>query len=120
PSGAVVMTGKTSQLNGCYKNGGRFDGAQQTMPKLLQAAGYQTAVIGKWHLESEPTGFDYSNILIGQGPYYNPPMIENGTRTAHTGYTTDIITDLTLDFLKNKRQADKPFLVMYQHKAPHR
>src|SRR5436190_14776277 len=120
PSRAVVLTGKYSHLNGFLKNGDKFDGSQQTMPKLLQAAGYQTAVIGKWHLESAPTRFDYSHILIGQGPYHNPPMIENGTKVSHTGYTTDIITDLTLDFLKNRRQPDKPFLVMYQHKAPHR
>src|SRR5262245_45921636 len=120
PSRAVVLTGKYSHLNGFFKNGDRFDGSQQTMPKLLQGAGYQTAIIGKWHLESDPTGFDYWNILIGQGPYYNPPMIENGTRRKYEGYTTDVITDLTLDFLKHKRQPDKPFLVMYQHKAPHR
>ncbi|MBI3861966.1 MAG: sulfatase [Planctomycetia bacterium] len=120
PSRAVVMTGKYSHLNGFLKNGDVFDGSQPTMPKLLRQAGYQTAVVGKWHLESDPVGFDYWNVLIGQGPYYNPPMIENGKRIRHTGYTTDIITDITLDFLKNRRQADKPFLVMYQHKAPHR
>src|SRR5690606_23274637 len=97
-----------------------FDGSQQTFPKLLQKAGYQTAVVGKWHLETDPTGFDYWNILVGQGPYYNPPMIENGERKQHTGYTTDIITDHALDWLKNKRDADKPFMLMYQHKAPHR
>jgi arylsulfatase A-like enzyme len=120
PSRAVVLTGKYSHLNGFFKNGDRFDGSQQTMPKLLHGAGYQTAIIGKWHLETDPTGFDYWNILIGQGPYYNPPMIENGTRRKYEGYTTDVITDLTLDFLQHKRQPDRPFLVMYQHKAPHR
>jgi len=120
PSRAVVLTGKYSHRNGFLKNGDRFDGSQPTMAKLLQGAGYQTAIIGKWHLESDPTGFDYWNILIGQGPYYNPPMVENGTRRKYEGYTTDIITDVTLDFLKHKRQPDKPFLVMYQHKAPHR
>jgi arylsulfatase A-like enzyme len=120
PSRAVVLTGKYSHLNGFRKNGDRFDGSQQTMAKLLQEAGYQTAVIGKWHLESDPTGFDYWNILIGQGPYYNPPMIENGKRKRYEGYTTDVITDLTLDFIQHKRHPEKPFLVMYQHKAPHR
>lgn len=120
PSRAVILTGKYSHLNGFYHNGNTFDGSQQTFPKLLQKAGYQTALIGKWHLKSDPTGFDYWNILIGQGPYYNPPMIENGKRKQHTGYTTDIITDITLDWLKNKRDQDKPFLLMYQHKAPHR
>lgn len=120
PSRAAILTGKFSHLNGFYRNGDKFDGSQQTFPKLLQAAGYQTAVVGKWHLVSDPTGFDYWNILIGQGPYYNPPMIENGQRVEHTGYTTEILTDITLDFLQNKRDKSKPFMVMYQHKAPHR
>lgn len=120
PSRAVILTGKHSHLNGFLHNGNRFDGSQQTFPKLMQTAGYQTAMIGKWHLGTDPTGFDEWQILIGQGPYYNPPMIHNGKRVKHTGYTTDIITDLTLDFLKNKRDPEKPFVVMYQHKAPHR
>lgn len=120
PSRAVILTGKYSHLNGFKQNGDKFDGSQQTMPKLLQKAGYQTAVVGKWHLETDPTGFDYWEILIGQGPYYNPPMIKNGERVKHTGYTTDIITDLSLDFLKTKRDPNKPFLLMFQHKAPHR
>ncbi|MCZ6835962.1 MAG: sulfatase-like hydrolase/transferase, partial [Planctomycetota bacterium] len=120
PSRAVVLTGKYSHLNGFLQNGNRFDGAQQTIPKLLQKGGYQTSIVGKWHLGSDPTGFDYWNVLIGQGPYYNPPMIENGTRREHVGYTTDLITDLTLDWLKNQRDEDKPFLLMFQHKAPHR
>jgi arylsulfatase A-like enzyme len=120
PSRAVVLTGKHSHLNGFLDNNhGRFDGSQVTFPKLLKAAGYQTAMIGKWHLETDPTGFDYWNILIGQGPYYNPPMIENGVRKKYTGYTTDIITDLALEQLK-KLDRSKPFLMMYQHKGPHR
>jgi len=120
PCRAVVLTGKHSHLNGQLTNGMRFDGAQQTFPKLLQKAGYQTAMIGKWHLRSHPTGFSYWEVLIGQGPYYNPPMIRNGERTKHTGYTTDIITDLALKWLKNGRDETKPFCLMYQHKAPHR
>ena len=120
PSRAVILTGKHSHINGFMRNGNRFDGSQQTFPKLLQKAGYQTAMIGKWHLESDPTGFDYWNILIGQGPYYNPPMIENGKRIKREGYTTDIITDIALDWLQKKRDQDKPFVLMYQHKAPHR
>ena len=122
PCRAVIQTGKYSHLNGFYSNGNRFDGRQQTFPKLLQRAGYQTAVVGKWHLGTHmaPQGYDYSEVLIGQGPYYNPPMLKNGQKTQHTGYTTDIITDLALDWLKNKRDADKPFMLMYQHKAPHR
>jgi arylsulfatase A-like enzyme len=120
PSRAVILTGKHSHLNGFRQNGNRFDGKQQTFPKLLQKVGYQTAVIGKWHLASEPTGFDYHEVLIGQGPYYNPPMRKNGKRVKHTGYTTEIITDLALDWLKEDRDQDKPFMLMFQHKAPHR
>jgi arylsulfatase A-like enzyme len=125
PCRAVILTGKYSHLNGFEQNGRTFNGAQQTAPKLLQAAGYQTAVVGKWHLRSVPTGFDYYNVLVGQGPYYNPPMKSRGSDgqpeiVKHTGYTTDIITDHALDWLKHKRTADKPFFLMYQHKAPHR
>ncbi|MCA9051341.1 MAG: sulfatase-like hydrolase/transferase, partial [Planctomycetaceae bacterium] len=122
PSRAVIQTGKHSHLNGFLRNGNRFDGSQQTFPKLLRHAGYQTAVVGKWHLESEPQGFDYSEVLIGQGPYYNPPMLLNGQKqpVRHTGYTTDIITDLALDWLQQKRDQQKPFMLMLQHKAPHR
>jgi arylsulfatase A-like enzyme len=120
PSRATILTGKYSHLNGFYNNSNsRFDGSQVTFPKLLQAAGYQTALFGKWHLISDPTGFDHWHILPGQGVYYNPPMIDNGRQVRHEGYTTDIITDLTLDWLK-KRDASKPFVVMCQHKAPHR
>jgi arylsulfatase A-like enzyme len=120
PCRAVIQTGKYSHLNGFFCNGNRFNGDQQTFPKLLRRAGYQTAIVGKWHLESDPQGFDYSEILIGQGPYYNPPMIKNGQRVSHTGYTTTIITDLALDWLQNQRDSDQPFMLMYQHKAPHR
>ena len=120
PSRAVIQTGKHSHLNGFYRNGLTFDGSQQTFPKLLRKAGYQTAVIGKWHLRSAPTGFDYYNVLIGQGPYYNPPMKTAEGTKKHVGYTTDIITDFTLDWLKKGRDKDKPFMLMFQHKAPHR
>jgi arylsulfatase A-like enzyme len=120
PSRAAILTGKYSHLNGFYHNGGNvFDGSQQTFPKLMQKAGYQTAIIGKWHLESDPTGFDYWHILPGQGAYYNPPMIRNGERVQHQGYTTDLITDFAVDWLK-MRDRSKPFLLMAQHKAPHR
>src|SRR5262245_51978647 len=116
PSRATILTGKYSHLNGFFNNtNSRFDGSQTTFPKLLQAAGYQTAIVGKWHLISDPTGFDYWHILPGQGVYYNPPMFENGQRVEHQGYTTDIITDLSLEWLKN-RDASKPFLLMCQHK----
>jgi arylsulfatase A-like enzyme len=126
PSRAVILTGKYNHLNGFMINGGTpFDGSQQTFPKLLQKSGYQTAIVGKWHLLSTPTGFDYFDVLVGQGPYYNPPMRtlndegEVVTRS-HTGYTTDIITDKALHWLKEDRDRDKPFVLMYQHKAPHR
>ncbi len=128
PSRAVIQTGKYSHVNGFFCNGNRFDGHQQTFPKLLQKAGYQTAVIGKWHLGEHmpPQGYDYSEVLIGQGPYYNPPMLRDADGTGrqekmkHTGYTTDIITDLALEWLKNGRNGERPFMLMLQHKAPHR
>lgn len=118
PSRAVVLTGKYSHLNGFRSNGDTFDGSQQTAPKLLRKAGYQTAIVGKWHLKSEPTGFDHFEVLKGQGQYYNPMLITNGENVKHTGYTTDIITDRTLDWLEN-RDPEKPFFLMSQHKAPH-
>lgn len=120
PSRAVILTGKYSHLNGFVRNGNTFDGSQQTVAKLLQQAGYQTAVIGKWHLRSAPTGFDFHHVLIGQGPYYNPPMRTSSGDEKHIGYTTEVITDIALDWLKTKRDPDKPFYLMYQHKAPHR
>lgn len=119
PCRAVILTGKYSHINGVKDNRQKFDGAQQTFPKLLQQTGYETAMIGKWHLKTDPTGFDYWNVLPGQGAYYNPVMIEMGERKKYTGYVTDIITDHCLNWLK-ERPADKPFCLMYQHKAPHR
>jgi arylsulfatase A-like enzyme len=119
PCRAVILTGKYSHLNGFVRNGNRFNGAQQNVAKLLRSAGYQTAVIGKWHLASEPTGFDYWHILKGQGPYYNPNMLVPGGSVQHTGYTTEIITDETLKWLE-QRETDQPFFLLYWHKAPHR
>ncbi len=120
PSRATLLTGKYSHRNGFYNNSNsRFDGGQRTFPKLLQQAGYSTAIFGKWHLGSDPTGFDHWHILPGQGLYYNPPMIKNGVGVQHSGYTTDIITDLSIEWLKN-RDKSKPFLLMSQHKGPHR
>ena len=118
PSRAVVLTGKHSHLNGFRKNGNTFDGSQQTLPKLLQQAGFMTAMIGKWHLGSLPTGFDHYEVLKGQGPYYNPMLITNGKNVNHVGYTTDIIGDRTLEWLEN-RDPEQPFFLMSQHKAPH-
>jgi arylsulfatase A-like enzyme len=118
PSRAVILTGKYSHLNGFTQNGDRFDGGQTTFPKLLQGVGYQTAIIGKWHLESDPTGFDHWHILPGQGQYYNPPMIRDGQPVEHEGYATDIITELSIEWLR-KRDKTRPFMLMSQHKAPH-
>lgn len=120
PSRAVILTGLHSHLNGFMRNGNSFDGSQRTAPKMLQAAGYQTALIGKWHLKSDPTGFDHYDRLIGQGPYYNPPMIRNGERVEREGYTTDLIRDLTVEWLEEGRDAERPFFLMMHHKAPHR
>lgn len=125
PSRAVIQTGKYSHLNGFIRNGNSFDGDQQTFPKLLQSVGYQTAVIGKWHLKSTPQGYDYYDVLKGQGPYYNPPMLTAGedgnpVTKQHTGYTTEIIGDKAIEWLEKGRDEDKPFMLMFQHKAPHR
>ncbi|MBM4038194.1 MAG: sulfatase [Planctomycetes bacterium] len=119
PSRAAILTGKHSHANGFRTNGDRFDGSQQTLPKLLKAAGYQTAIIGKWHLVTDPTGFDYWNILPGQGAYHDPMFIEMGERKKHQGYVTDLITDFSMDWLR-KRDKSKPFFLMCHHKAPHR
>ncbi|MCF7669002.1 MAG: sulfatase-like hydrolase/transferase [Verrucomicrobia bacterium] len=120
PSRAAILTGKHSHLNGVFTNRERFDGTQTTFPKLLREAGYQTAIIGKWHLKSDPTGFDFWEVLPGQGVYYNPAFLTPQGRTNYTGYTTDIITDLALDWLRGERNSDQPFMLMVQHKAPHR
>jgi arylsulfatase A-like enzyme len=120
PSRACILSGKYSHKNGFFRNGNKFDGEQWTFPKELQKVGYETAMIGKWHLSSHPTGFNFWEVLPGQGAYYNPGMIRMGERVKHTGYTTDLITDITLNWLKNKRTKDKPFMLMFQHKAPHR
>lgn len=118
PSRATILTGKYSHLNGVPVFN-RFDGSQPTVAKHLQAAGYHTGMIGKWHLGSDPTGFDKWIVLPGQGAYHDPDFLVPDGRVTIKGYATDIITDLALDFLKN-RPTDKPFFLMYHHKAPHR
>lgn len=121
PSRACILTGKHSHKNGFLRNGNLFDGTQTTFPKLVQQTGYQTALIGKWHLTSDPTGFDHWEVLPGQGSYYNPDFIQmDGSKHRRMGYCTDIITDLSLAWLKEQRDANKPFVLMCQHKAPHR
>jgi arylsulfatase A-like enzyme len=120
PSRAVILTGKHSHLNGFRQNGDRFDGTQQTFPKLLQQAGYQTAMIGKWHLASNPTGFDHWEVLPGQGAYYNPRMLTAEGPVEYEGHCTEIVTQRAIKWLKEERATDQPFLLMCQHKAPHR
>jgi arylsulfatase A-like enzyme len=120
PSRAVCLTGKYSHINGVRDNVDNFDSAQQTFPKLLQKAGYQTAIIGKWHLKSQPSGFDYWQVLPDQGDYYQPEFITPEGKITEQGYATDIITDKTIDWIKTKRDTTRPFMIMCHHKAPHR
>ena len=120
PSRAAILTGKLSHINGVTDNSKVFDGSQMTYPKLLQEAGYQTSVIGKWHLGSTPTGFDYWCILPGQGDYYQPEFIEMGDTINENGYVTDIITKKAINWIGKDRDKTKPFALIYQHKAPHR
>ncbi len=122
PSRASILSGKYSHLNGFVDNtmGSKFDFSQQTFTKVLQNAGYKTAVIGKLHLGGTPTGFDYYDILPGQGRYYNPQFINQQGQYEIEGYTTDIITDKTINWLKEVKDSTQPFMVMMWHKAPHR
>lgn len=120
PSRAVMLTGKHSFINGKIDNVQPFDWNQDNYPRLLQKAGYQTAMIGKIHLAGLPQGFDYSMVLPGQGHYYNPDFIVNGERKRFEGYVTEITTEHALRWLDEKRDKDKPFLLIYNQKAPHR
>jgi arylsulfatase A-like enzyme len=119
PSRAVILTGLYSHKNGVPVFN-RFDGSQTTVAKLLQAAGYHTGMIGKWHLGSDPTGFDHWEILPGQGVYNDPVLYTATGEKAYAGrYATDVITDLGIDFIR-ERPKDRPFFLMLHHKAPHR
>lgn len=122
PSRACMLTGKHSHANGFTDNTTCvFDSSQETYPKYLQRAGYETAIFGKWHLESLPTGFDRWEIVPGQGDYYNPRFIlQNGDTVRVHGYLTDLITDKSLDWLENEHDPDKPFCLLIHHKAIHR
>lgn len=120
PSRAVILTGKHSHINGKIDNLSAFDTTNVTFPQILQKAGYQTAMFGKLHFGNNPKGFDEFMILPGQGSYYNPEFITKDGKTTIHGYVTNIITDLAIDWLDNRRIKDKPFLLMYLHKAPHR
>jgi arylsulfatase A-like enzyme len=124
PSRATALTGCYSHVNGVRGNSEARDAVEHinqsvpTYPKLLRQAGYRTGLVGKWHLSDDPTGFDYWCILPGQGVYFDPEFIENGTRKRLSGYATDLTTDLALQFLRNT--GSQPFCLIYQHKAPHR
>ena len=120
PSRATILTGKHTHINGKIDNLMPFDTTQVTFPQLFQKAGYQTAMYGKLHFGNNPKGVDDFMILPGQGNYINPKFITPKGDTIITGYVTDIITDLTLGWLKDKRDKSKPFMMMYLHKAPHR
>ncbi|MEO0661289.1 MAG: sulfatase [Planctomycetota bacterium] len=120
PSRASILTGLHSKANGFMRNGDRFDPDQRTFPKLLQAAGYATAVIGKWHLASDPQGFDHWEVLPGQGRYYNPDLRSAAGKRRVEGHCTDVVTDLAVEWLEGVRDSEKPWLLMCQHKAPHR
>ncbi|MDP3666194.1 MAG: sulfatase-like hydrolase/transferase, partial [Sediminibacterium sp.] len=120
PSRAVILTGKFNHINGRVDNGASvFNQDQMTFPKLLQKAGYQTAMVGKWHLVGNPQGFDYWNILPGQGSYYNPDFIEMGVKKRVEGYVTSLTTQFALNWLDH-RDKSKPFCLLYHQKAPHR
>lgn len=118
PSRASLLTGKHSHANGHKDNTTSFDPSQPTFPKMLQKAGYETAVVGKWHLVSNPTGFDFWEVLPGQGAYYNPEFITPSGRLRRQGYSTEIITERALDWLRQPKT--KPFFLLVGHKAPHR
>lgn len=120
PSRATLLTGKHSHLNGKKTNRGGFDHNQLTFPKVLQKSGYQTAMIGKIHLSGKQQGFDYWEVLPGQGNYYQPDFIGDKGKTTVEGYVTDITTDKALDWLSNQRDKSKPFMLMIHNKAPHR
>ncbi|MEM6506334.1 MAG: sulfatase [Planctomycetota bacterium] len=120
PSRATILTGLHSHANGFKTNTDRFDSSQQTFPKLLQKAGYTTAMIGKYHLWGDPVGFDHWMVLPGQGEYYNPDLLTPEGRIRIPGHCTNVVTDLGLKWLEEGRDKDKPFMLMLQHKAPHR
>lgn len=120
PSRACVLTGKHSHKNGHKDNSATFDGSQLTFPKLLRKNGYQTAIVGKWHLRSKPTGFDKWMVLPDQGHYYNPDYRTPNGMVTIPGYVTDITTDKSIEWMNEMKASGKPFLMMCQYKAPHR
>lgn len=120
PMRATVITGQHSHMNGQIDNLVRFDSSRLTLPKLLQQAGYQTAIVGKWHLKSLPSGFDFWKVFPGQGLYFQPRLIHmNNDTVTYKGYSTDVTTDEALAWL-DRREKTRPFFLMLHHKAPHR
>ena len=121
PARATLLTGKHSHLNGKFDNRGGFDHNQQQFQKILQKNGYQTAIIGKIHLDGAMQGFDYWEVLPGQGVYWNPTFITAEGKTKYQGkHSTDVITDRALNWFQNTRDKSKPFMAMVHYKAPHR
>jgi len=120
PSRATVLTGQFGHLNGVPTNVELLHPTTVTFPKLLQASGYQTSIIGKWHLKTLPEGFDHYEVVDDVGDYYNPTFIRPRDTVRVVGYATDLITDRVLEWLDKGRDQSRPFLMMYQHKAPHR
>jgi len=121
PSRATLLTGKHSHLNGKYDNRGPFNHDQQQFQKILQKNGYQTVMVGKIHLNGKMQGFDYWEVLPGQGKYHDPDFITEDGKTTYPGrYVSDVITERALNWLENERDKDKPFMLMVHHKAPHR
>ncbi len=118
PSRASILTGTYPHVNGQVEIPRLFDGSQATFPSVLQASGYATAIIGKWHLTSEPQGFDHWEVLVGQGAYRDPTLVENGVLQQRSGYATDIITDRSIEWLRGRSQ-ERPFCLLCHHKAPH-
>tara|TARA_B100000780_G_scaffold37333_2_gene23281 strand:+ start:1479 stop:3095 length:1617 start_codon:yes stop_codon:yes gene_type:complete len=125
PSRAAILTGNYSNLNGYYKNesGGKFDDSKWTFPQEFQKNGYKTSLFGKWHLGTEPVGFDtfkYHNSAGQQGNYWNPLYNDNGKNVKEKGYATNLSTDFALTWLDSTKVSEEPFLMVLQYKAPHR
>jgi arylsulfatase A-like enzyme len=127
PSRATIMTGQYSHTNGVKTLDDDFDRDRDNLARQLRASGYETAIVGKWHLHTEPSGFDYYNVLPGQGLYHDPKLKEIGEPwqdhnkggKVYEGYVSDVVTDVALEWLDERSDADKPFFLMLHHKAPH-
>ncbi|MCM4153502.1 DUF4976 domain-containing protein [Arenibacter sp. N53] len=125
PSRAAIISGQNSQANGVIDLEGAIGLEKQYLPKEMKKLGYQTAIVGKWHLHDEPAAFDYYKVLPGQGNYFDPEFLVRGEKSwpqnvvQTKGHSSDNIMDITLDYLKNERDPNKPFFLMHHFKAPH-